>query len=126
MIYNAKVVIPILLVFVGLLTFPIWQGSIAPKPVLEKAAKGEKCVESSAYMRANHMKLLDEWRHQVVRDQERTYVSTSGEKFEKSLSYTCLDCHQSKERFCDQCHEYANVKLDCFTCHLNPEDTRDE
>ena len=122
MIYNAKVVIPVLLLFVGLLTYPLWQGGTNERPELQKPAKGTHCVESAEWMRANHMQLLDQWRHEVVREQKRTYTSTTGETYNKSLSETCLDCHQSKEQFCDQCHEYASVKLVCFNCHLNPED----
>ena len=38
----------------------------------------------------------------------------------------CVDCHASKktgtvigtsEHFCQGCHEYASVKLDCWECH---------
>lgn len=120
--YNAKIVLPILLVFLGILTYPIWS---AKAPTHDHTAhakpKGVKCVESTEYMRANHMKLLDEWRHSVVRDQERTHVSKDGRKFEKSLTNTCLDCHDKKES-CDSCHAYTNVEPYCFSCHLDSKD----
>ena len=40
----------------------------------------------------------------------------------------CIDCHASREtgsvaaarpNFCDSCHSYAAVKLDCFECHAS-------
>ena len=127
MIYNAKVVIPVLLVFVALLTYPLWQGGGEHPPVLEKPQstvenpeRGEQCVESAAWMRANHMQLLDGWRHEVVRKQQRSYTSTNGKVFDKSLVNTCLNCHK-KSQFCDKCHAYTSVKLVCFHCHINPE-----
>ncbi len=120
MIYNAKVVLPILILFVVVLTYPFWQGGTEQRPEPQKPAKAAQCVEDAAWMRANHMQLLDRWRHEVVRKQERSYTSTRGQVFEKSLVNTCLDCHQ-KSDFCDKCHAYASVKLVCFNCHLNPE-----
>lgn len=120
--HNMKWVLPPLLLFLALLTYPLWAGSEAKQPVLAKA-KGEQCVESAQWMRANHMQLLDDWRHSVVRDQSRTYVSTTGKHFEKSLSNTCLECHDNKEEFCEACHGYASVKPYCWECHVDPNQT---
>ncbi|NTV45192.1 MAG: sulfate reduction electron transfer complex DsrMKJOP subunit DsrJ [Chlorobiales bacterium] len=77
-----------------------------------------KCVLPKEYMRANHMRVLNEWRHASVRDGNRVHVSPSGSKFDKSLN-TCLGCHKSKI-FCFYCHEYASVKPTCWNCHLSP------
>jgi hypothetical protein len=80
-------------------------------------AKGDKCVRDTEYMRRNHMSLLkhqrDETMHKGIRT---TQYSLKG----------CVDCHASpknnsvigtSENFCQGCHSYAAVKLDCFECH---------
>ncbi len=84
-----------------------------PTPVAESAS--EQCVESREYMRANHMLLLDDWRHGAVREGERIHVTPDGRKFEKNLS-TCFQCHGSRG-FCVRCHTYASAKPNCFSCH---------
>lgn len=89
----------------------------APMPVITKAAKGEHCVEDTAYMRRNHMKLLLVHRDRTVLQGIRT---------PKHSLKGCIDCHASeatgsvasaKEDFCVSCHSYAAVKIDCFDCH---------
>jgi hypothetical protein len=75
------------------------------------------------YMRAEHMQLLDLWRHSVVRNGKRVFVNTSGKEFNMSLSNTCLDCHSNKADFCDRCHTYASVEPYCWDCHIdNPKE----
>ena len=60
--YDGKYIIPGLIVFVALATFPIWKNmgnaGVAPKP--EKPKGVTKCVEPVQYMRTSHMKLLDD------------------------------------------------------------------
>lgn len=124
--YNAGKILAGLVIFVGLATYPFWgsvgQPALQPKPVILSSA-GKNCVESAEYMRANHMQLLDNWRHEVVRSEERTYVSKSnGKSFVKSLTNTCLDCHSNKSEFCDSCHNYASVKPYCWECHNVPKE----
>lgn len=89
----------------------------APKPVIEKAIKGEQCVEPTDYMRRNHMKLLTHQRQETVHEGIRT---------KKYSLKECINCHASKEtgsvtaakdNFCVSCHSYAAVKIDCFDCH---------
>lgn len=89
----------------------------APKPVIEKAVKGEQCVEDTDYMRRNHMKVLDVHRDKTVLEGIRT---------KKHSLKGCIDCHASektgsvaaaKDDFCVSCHSYAAVKIDCFECH---------
>lgn len=89
----------------------------APKPVITKAVKGEQCVEDTAYMRKNHMKLLNVHRDKTVIEGVRT---------KKHSLKECINCHASektgsvataKEDFCVSCHSYAAVKIDCFECH---------
>lgn len=87
-----------------------------PKPVIE-AGQGEKCVENTEFMRKNHMKLLshqrDKTMHQGIRTRNH---SLNG----------CIECHASRkngsvvgsdQNFCQSCHSYVAVKLDCFECH---------
>ena len=93
-------------------------GSRTPKPsiVIEK---GDKCVEDTAFMRKNHMKLLTHQRDETMHKGIRT---------EKHSLQNCIDCHASSknnsvlgsnENFCQSCHTYAAVKLDCWDCHAS-------
>jgi hypothetical protein len=115
-------------IFLIILTFPFWynRGKAAPAPELiltDKAKTAKACVRSTEYMKAEHMKLLDIWRHSVVRNAERIYVNSSGKEFNMSLSNTCLDCHSNKAEFCDRCHDYASVRPYCWDCHIdNPKE----
>ena len=117
-----------LVIFVGLFSFPLWYnilikaGKAAPAPELiltEKAKAAEKCVMSADYMTAEHMQLLDLWRHSVVRNAKREFVNPEGKSFDMSLSNTCLDCHSNKTEFCDRCHDYASVRPYCWDCHID-------
>ena len=137
---NARVIIGIL-VFLGFFTAPFWFNGMskglegAPEPELPEkqeviAEYGfYKCVEPAEYMRENHMQILDDWRNEVVRQDERTYkshynVDDEGNAltFDKSLTRTCLNCHINKKKFCDRCHTYASVKPYCWSCHVIPEE----
>jgi hypothetical protein len=82
--------------------------------------KGDQCVAPAAYMRKNHMLLLNTWRDSVVRDGERFHIMPDGSRVEKSLTKTCLGCHVSKKQFCEECHIYASVKPYCWECHVVP------
>ena len=123
--YDAGKIIPGIIIFFGLISFPIWatavSGNIDYVPDLEIPADEEQCVESAEWMRANHMDLLIDWREEVVRDGARTYTATDGKEYSKSLTDTCLDCHSSKAAFCDQCHDYVAAKPNCWNCHVDPE-----
>ncbi len=121
--YDKKIVLPFLIVFLALITLPFWASGGGEEPIAKPVIKAGliECVESKEFMRANHMQLLDQWRHSVVRDSKRTYISTSGKHFEKSLTNTCLDCHSNKKEFCDTCHESVGVEPYCWSCHLEPE-----
>jgi hypothetical protein len=69
------------------------------------------CVKPTEYMRFYHMDLLKQIREEFIRDGIRTNLSLG----------KCRDCHTSRERFCNCCHEAASVVLDCFGCHYYPE-----
>lgn len=92
--------------------------SRVPQPVIE-AARGEQCVEDPAFMRRNHMELLKHQRDDTLRGGVRTA---------KHSLKACIECHASKTsgsvtvantNFCQSCHIYAAVKIDCFECHAN-------
>lgn len=71
----------------------------------------QECVRETTYMRYRHMDLLKQTREEVIRDGIRGEITLSG----------CRDCHTSRERFCNQCHEAAGLSVDCFGCHYFPE-----
>lgn len=80
-------------------------------------AKGDKCVEDTAFMRRNHMNLLKHHRDETMRKGIRTT--------QYSLK-NCIECHASKtnnsvvgsdKNSCQSCHSYMAVKMDCFECH---------
>ena len=117
----------VIVVFVAVMLSPVWMGMAGkadtPKPEITKElkAEGKKCVRSASWMRANHMQLLDEWRDEVVRDSDRDDVYM-GIHTDKSLSRTCMKCHDNKKNFCDRCHAYASVEPFCWTCHVEPKE----
>jgi hypothetical protein len=88
----------------------------SPVPHLD-IGRGGQCVEDPKLMRKIHMNLLmhqrDETMHKGIRGQKYSLAN-------------CVDCHAglktnsvlgSNEAFCQGCHAYAAVKLDCFECH---------
>jgi len=117
-----------LVIFIALVTFPFWYnlGKAAPVPeakLTDKAKAAKVCVRPTAYMKAEHMQLLDVWRDTVVRDGRSVYVNENGQSFKMSLSNTCLDCHSNKKEFCDACHNYASARPYCWDCHIeNPKE----
>ncbi len=89
-----------------------------PKPAIAPA-KGEQCVEPVDFMRRNHMQLLLHQRDRTMHEGIRTKrYSLKG----------CVECHASPTTgsvaaeqgdFCQSCHSYAAVKIDCFECHAS-------
>ncbi len=94
-----------------------------PVPHPAKAAKGENCVAPIPEMRRYHMKYLKHQRDETLRKGIR------GNPY--SLK-KCVACHavedkagggaRTVEPFCSSCHEYAAVKIDCFSCHTGKAD----
>jgi hypothetical protein len=93
------------------------------QPLIEKA-RGGQCVEDPAYMRRNHMKLLKHQRDDTMHGGIRTGKYSLKE---------CVACHASQSNqsvnaeagnFCQSCHVYAAVKIDCFECHSNKPDVK--
>jgi hypothetical protein len=86
-----------------------------PVVVIERAGQ---CVEATEVMRRDHMKFLLHQRERTMREGIRTKAhSLAG----------CVECHAStktgsvlgEQGFCESCHSYASVKLDCFECHAS-------
>ncbi len=86
-----------------------------PQPALE-VDKTTTCVAPPAEMRRTHMDLLKHRRDRTVH---------AGVRGGKTSLETCIDCHAAKtgavtgrpDAFCEACHAYAGVRLDCFECH---------
>jgi hypothetical protein len=124
--YDTGKIIGGLLIFLCLVTFPVWylfanQGSASGVELLLPADKTH-CVESAEYMKSTHMELLNGWRQSVVRENNRKYISSTGEEYEISLTGTCLECHSNKGEFCDKCHSYSGVSPECWNCHVTGEE----
>jgi hypothetical protein len=121
--YNKGTIIPGLIIFVLIVTSPILYNRLSagdlPKPE-QTSGVGKKCVLPLQEMRDTHMQLLNQWRDEVLRDDDRSIVDVGGQKFRKGLQTACMQCHTNKEKFCDTCHEYASVKPYCWDCHLTP------
>jgi hypothetical protein len=128
--YDKGKVILGLVIFFGLLFFPLWytvakgRANYAPdlRAELEKAAAIGSCVLKKGEMRANHMALLNTWRDDAVRRGVREYTAWDGRNVTMSLTNNCLQCHKSKKNFCDTCHDYLGVKPYCWNCHVIPEE----
>ena len=121
--FNAKFIIPGVLVFLVLFSAPFWlnigSGSYK-RPEIALPVTEKECVEPREYMAAEHMQLLDTWRDMALREEKRTYVSTSGKVWNISLQNTCMTCHTDKAGFCDKCHDANSVAPYCWDCHVEP------
>ncbi len=80
--------------------------------------KAERCVEPTEVMRRDHMNMIlhqrDETMHQGIRTVKHSLKN-------------CVDCHADPKTgrvlgqngFCESCHTYAAVTMDCFGCHTD-------
>jgi hypothetical protein len=85
-----------------------------------RVSEAQGCVEPTADMRRNHMKYLLHHRDETVHEGIRTKRFSLKE---------CIDCHVSSapdaprvssvKHFCNSCHTYAAVNIDCFECHAD-------
>ena len=94
-----------------------------PMPVIhEPEGEGVECVEEEEVMRRDHMNFILHQRDETMHNGIRTSKYSFAE---------CIDCHvqpdengniasfKSEEHFCNTCHEYAAVSIDCFDCHAD-------
>jgi hypothetical protein len=113
----------LVLIVLSPVLYSLATGGNKPAPELELPEGETQCVEETAYMTAQHMTLLDDWRDSVVREGHWIYTSdANGQEYEMSLTRTCMGCHTKKSTFCDRCHDYTGVSPYCWDCHINPED----
>jgi hypothetical protein len=87
-----------------------------------KASATQGCVEPTQEMRRNHMNYILHQRDRTVHEGIRTRQYSLEE---------CINCHvtpgadgampsaDSHEHFCNSCHAYAAVDIDCFQCHAD-------
>ena len=126
--YDGGKIITGLVVFLVLVTFPWWYnlatGKASYRPEPKPPTEYQQCVESKQEMRNNHMDLLNSWRDDFVRQERTVHQAPDGRKFLKSLTRTCLGCHNNKVEFCDKCHNYVGAKPYCWDCHVTPEDVK--
>ena len=125
--YNKGKIIIGLVIFVVFFTSPFLYGLVKtgppPEPELSPKAKAAKvCVENTEFMKESHMQLLNTWRNEAVRLNKYRFVATDGKEYLISLQNTCMDCHNNKSKFCDQCHNYAGVTPYCWECHIEPKE----
>ena len=124
--YDRGKVLTGLAIFVIIMTFPVWYNLVhaqhVPKPELPKDVK--KCVGTLEYMRTSHMQVLNTWRDEVVRSENRKLVEVGGKQYTKSLQLGCMACHPDRKKFCDECHNYAAVDPFCWDCHFQPKETK--
>lgn len=112
--YNAKYIIPGVLIAVVAFTSPFWlnlggKTYVYPEVALPTGEGKDKCIESKEWMRAEHMALLNTWRDEAIREGKREYVATDGRKWVISLQDTCMACHTNKADFCDKCQDRKSV-----------------
>lgn len=122
--YNAKAVVIGIIIFVVVFSSPFWLGWIGQNYTNTGVVilPGEtSCIENTEFMRANHMRLLNEWRDQALRNGVREYQSAlNGKKWVLSLQNTCMKCHSNYSEFCERCHVANSVYPYCWTCHIIP------
>ena len=131
-IYDGGKIFIGLVIFVALFASPFYinMGKASAKPELKldtpeiQQMAEKRCVEPKEYMRAEHMRILNDWRDAVVRDGDRDFIVISGQKYHKSLQNGCMKCHSNKKDFCDRCHSYVAVKPYCWDCHVEPKEKK--
>lgn len=95
-------------------------GGRVPRPTIS-VDSATKCIDTPEVMRRTHMDMLKHQRDRTVH---------LGERGVKVTLNGCIDCHAGKgagaaagsavgspQAFCETCHRYAAVQLDCFECH---------
>lgn len=93
--------------------------SWTPLPTITHG-KGDQCVEDTQVMRKRHFEFILHQRDETMHRGIRT---------EKHSLNKCIECHAKKGddgeylpvtapgQFCQSCHAYAAVHIDCFECH---------
>jgi hypothetical protein len=110
-----------LLVLVPLSTVLAGDGLFPEVPKAKaRFSETQECVEPLADMRKNHMEYIlhqrDATMHEGIRTKQHSLVE-------------CINCHvsdapdaprvSSEKHFCNSCHTFAAVNIDCFQCHAD-------
>ncbi len=108
-------------VVLGLLSTGLLAGSLIPD--LPPAKPGaNQCVEPTDVMRKKHYSFILHQRDETMHKGIRTTKYSLNE---------CIACHvqpredgsypkhSDSDHFCNTCHEYAAVSVDCFQCHVD-------
>ncbi len=111
--------------FVALFLALVPPAASADLPELPRG-KGDACVAPTEEMRRDHMDFLLHQRDLTVHEGIRTPRFSLVE---------CVDCHVQRnpeggfipvdapDQFCEICHTYTSVELDCFGCHATTPDS---
>jgi len=99
--------------------------SLSPTLVIPDSA-GDACVEPVDVIRRQHSRFLFEQRdatvHQGIRDGNYSLIG-------------CVECHATRDsngypvpvnaagQFCESCHMFTGVSMDCFDCHATTPDS---
>ncbi len=112
---TAIALIPILIILCPLLyslfSFISVKGDQISEPFYERSdTKYKECVRETEYMRHHHWELLRAVREDVVRYGKRGDINLK----------KCAECHTSRDRFCNRCHDAVSMVPDCYGCHYYP------
>ncbi len=125
---DRPIILGALALLLVILAAPFWDGVLAHTggvPPAIPAAKGAHCVRPTRWMLKYHMKLLMQLRYEAVHE---------GIRHKDESLPGCMSCHvsrlpdgkypsvTSKKFFCNACHDYVGVRIDCFSCHTNRPD----
>ena len=112
-----------LLVLIGFMLLSTTTLAETPFPTIhEPSDESLKCIQPEDEMRRNHMNYILHERDETVHE---------GVRNEPGSLSACIDCHvepnekgeiagvDTDEHFCNGCHEYASVQIDCFQCHAD-------
>jgi hypothetical protein len=118
--------------WVILLSNLVWAEGTELKLPLPKAkgnySETQQCVEPIDMIRRLHGSLLKQQRDKTMHQGIRT--ESDGKPAKHSL-IGCIDCHvvpdaqgqfpniHTPQHFCNSCHTYAAVHVDCFQCHAS-------
>jgi hypothetical protein len=121
MIKNSLIIL-VLGMLLGIVTPGLAGDSLLPEVPEAQArfSEAQGCVEPTADMRVNHMEYIlhkrDQTMHEGIRTKQHSLVE-------------CINCHvsaapdaprvSSEKHFCNSCHSYAAVTIDCFQCHAD-------
>jgi len=92
------------------------QTGVTPKPAIV-IESSEHCIAAPEVMRRQHPDMLKHQRDRTVH---------LGERGAKVSLNECIRCHANRQTgsvigsdqaFCQGCHSYAAVRIDCFDCH---------